>query len=1012
MKELTTILKTLLVMGGLLMGSSAWAQSRLYFWQGGASNYAQIGGTIKAMDVSADEDESATNINVVKDNYNVICLQGANYSDHTVIVTLDAALATGDKIKVTGFRSKNAKDPESGFKAKFDKGGEVASSTGLDYVNINNEDKGSTDSNHGTVPNTCTFTVPAAADGSTTITMTRSHTNTNFWITKIEIVRSNVVYSKALSDWADADLTEWVGDKADYGKATKSDASTVDIMTRTANSTNGLYFNSLGGKTSNGYASNFAATACNFTKAVTTNANTLIEWNAVWNPGNATGKNDSSRGFIKFGDVEFRFFGQNTYSQAIIGSAAAATISGGGTTRMKDYTLSVTINKATNAVDYTFDNVSGSGTTAGTFGSIQYGIAGYMPQWSLDSKIKSISIVETPAPIANYTVKYVDGVGTEIKTSDATRTYYVGAGIPALLDTDKASFWIDTKKYIYESDDLNGKNVAENGSTIVTVTFREAANYSYTINAVDGSSNILKEISTGSYTEGESLKYSYPKYVAEGGDLYIKTTDKTNATVAITDNNQVINVVYSKSAEGTYYFYEFDGGYTTRADYESNGSAKTQTATVTVPASGIYVVTANCYGSADNRSARVKVGATTIVEFTTIGIYAPGTDIVSSYVLLEKDAVITVETSSSKDGIDYVILQKSDTYGSIFNGDFENTTWNAGWNGTGTNRSAKFVKKTSGISNISAEMWTNTGFTAEGDINQLLTNVPVGSYTLTADIIINNGNHGDLYAKVGDNEAVKTTVSRTDNNVTNASVNFTVTTPCNVKIGFKTTDITGNNGWIVVDNFALSASTVSATLGTNGYGTFASPYPLDLAKLPKGLTAYKASTISGKTVTFTAVAEAVQANTGLLLKGDAGESETIVSIPVAASGADISETNQFLVNTAGTTFTGDDKYYYFGLKKNTLTFGLFNPSAVAIPANKAYLKVLKSNVDASRSLSIVFDDEATGVGASLMNNEERTMNNEVYDLQGRRVDGSRLTVNGSRLNPGIYIKNGRKVVVK
>ena len=226
------------------------------------------------------------------------------------------------------------------------------------------------------------------------------------------------------------------------------------------------------------------------------------------------------------------------------------------------------------------------------------------------------------------------------------------------------------------------------------------------------------------------------------------------------------------------------------------------------------------------------------------------------------------------------------------------------------------------------------------------------------------------------------------------------------------TGATSADSPIYIDNLSITSTvnSVSATLGTNGYGTFASPYPLDLANLPEGLTAYKASTISGKTVTFTAVTEAVQANTGLLLKGDAGESETIVSIPVAASGADISASNKFLVNTAGTTFTGDDNYYYFGLKKNTLTFGLFDPSKVAIPANKAYLEVLKSSVDASRSLSIVFDDEATAVFD--LNDKSEMINDKWYDLQGRRVDGSRLTVNGSRLNPGIYIKNGRKVVVK
>ena len=69
----------------------------------------------------------------------------------------------------------------------------------------------------------------------------------------------------------------------------------------------------------------------------------------------------------------------------------------------------------------------------------------------------------------------------------------------------------------------------------------------------------------------------------------------------------------------------------------------------------------------------------------------------------------------------------------------------------------------------------------------------------------------------------------------------------------------------------------------------------------------------------------------------------------------------------------------------------------------------------ARDITLDFGEgeaKPTGVGAALMNNEERIMNNEVYDLQGRRIDGSRFTVNGSRLNRGVYIKNGRKVVVK
>ncbi len=197
-------------------------------------------------------------------------------------------------------------------------------------------------------------------------------------------------------------------------------------------------------------------------------------------------------------------------------------------------------------------------------------------------------------------------------------------------------------------------------------------------------------------------------------------------------------------------------------------------------------------------------------------------------------------------------------------------------------------------------------------------------------------------------------------------------------------------------------ATVPATLGTNGYATFASPYALDLttANLPSGVTAYKAS-VSGTTVTFTALNQTVPANTGILLKGTG-----TVNIPVAAAGTAV-EGNDFLVNEGGATFAGDDSYYYFGLVKDSdpLTFRKFVPSTTAIPADKAYLKVLKTSVDATaRGLEFVFDDEVTSIGEELrVKSEEFAPAAEFYDLQGRKV---------AQPTKGLYIVNGRKVIVK
>jgi len=207
-------------------------------------------------------------------------------------------------------------------------------------------------------------------------------------------------------------------------------------------------------------------------------------------------------------------------------------------------------------------------------------------------------------------------------------------------------------------------------------------------------------------------------------------------------------------------------------------------------------------------------------------------------------------------------------------------------------------------------------------------------------------------------------------------------------------------------NYVYSVKVLSApvpvTLGSNGYATFASPYALDLttANLPSGVTAYKAS-VSGTTVTFTPLNQTVPANTGVLLKGTG-----TVNIPVAATGTAV-EGNEFLVNEGGATFTGDDSYYYFGLLKNTdpLTFRKFVPSTTAIPADKAYLKVSKSSVDATaRGLEFVFDDEVTSIGEELrVKSEEFAPAAEFYDLQGRKV---------AQPQKGLYIVNGKKVVLK
>ena len=167
--------------------SSANAQTVIYSWDQGTEN----GGVAASSDANnigfiqrvLNGEEMLAEFTTLRVN------SKKDYSGDVITITLDQALTAGDKISVTAFRYKNAVDKKSGFKAKFDKGGEVASPGGLDFVNLDVSADSEGDQNRGTEPNTCEFTVPAEATGSTVITITRAETQTNLFVTKLEIVK-------------------------------------------------------------------------------------------------------------------------------------------------------------------------------------------------------------------------------------------------------------------------------------------------------------------------------------------------------------------------------------------------------------------------------------------------------------------------------------------------------------------------------------------------------------------------------------------------------------------------------------------------------------------------------------------------------------------------------------------------------------------------------------------------------------------------------------------------------
>lgn len=195
-------------------------------------------------------------------------------------------------------------------------------------------------------------------------------------------------------------------------------------------------------------------------------------------------------------------------------------------------------------------------------------------------------------------------------------------------------------------------------------------------------------------------------------------------------------------------------------------------------------------------------------------------------------------------------------------------------------------------------------------------------------------------------------------------------------------------------------ATITATIGSTGYTTFASSYPLDLSNLPDGITAYTASVVGESEVTFTPATTAVAAGTGLLLKGTA---DTSYDIPVVASGETISGNKMVGCPTATDLTTPSESYYVLVNNDGTAEFrpltGSYTNDKVTIPAGKAYLDVNAGT--AARALSIALDNgEVTGIN-TIQKSEFKVQG--CYNLNGQRV---------AQPTKGLYIIDGRKVVVK
>ena len=176
-------------------------------------------------------------------------------------------------------------------------------------------------------------------------------------------------------------------------------------------------------------------------------------------------------------------------------------------------------------------------------------------------------------------------------------------------------------------------------------------------------------------------------------------------------------------------------------------------------------------------------------------------------------------------------------------------------------------------------------------------------------------------------------------------------------------------------------TTTTPAVSSAGWATYVTPYDIEFTEGD----AFAVTSV-GSTVALTSVTEVPQ-DEPLLLKGAGTKTATILATSPAAI------TNKLAVSD-GTQGNGQ-----YVLANHNSKVGFYKWTGSALAFGKVYLPA--SEVAGAREF-IGFDDEATGIAN--INGEAKTLfNGEFYNIAGQRV---------AQPNKGLYIVNGKKVIIK
>lgn len=159
------------------------------------------------------------------------------------------------------------------------------------------------------------------------------------------------------------------------------------------------------------------------------------------------------------------------------------------------------------------------------------------------------------------------------------------------------------------------------------------------------------------------------------------------------------------------------------------------------------------------------------------------------------------------------------------------------------------------------------------------------------------------------------------------------------------------------------------------------------------------ATVSDDKIVLHMLGRVIPKGTAVIIVGEDNDISMTRDDVSAAEYSTVNDLNGVDLPTARTSLTSNDSYRLYMLSNKNNNFGFHSFAAANVPARKAFFTVPASAN--ARPFSMVFEDETTAIRQL----RKTVAESPVYDLNGR-------VVRGNNLKPGVYVKNGKKVVVK